>query len=170
LQQVIETERLIVRKFSIEDAPFIVELVNQPSWLRFIGDRGVRTIADAEMYLLKGPIASYERLGFGLYMTGLKEGHAPIGMCGLIKRESLDDVDIGFAFLPQYWSKGYAFEAASAVMDYGRRVLKLDRIVAIVTPDNERSIKLLKRLGLVFDSLIKVPEDGEELAVYAPGV
>jgi RimJ/RimL family protein N-acetyltransferase len=167
LHQVVETERLILRRLAITDAPFILELLNQPSWLRFIGDKGVRTIADAERYILQGPMDSYKRRGFGLYMTELKDGAVPIGICGLIKRESLDDVDIGFAFLPHYWSKGYAFEAASAVMGYGIQVLKLERIVAIVTPDNERSIKLLKRIGLVFERMMKEPEDGEELAVYA---
>ncbi|HEX7587922.1 MAG TPA: GNAT family N-acetyltransferase [Anaerolineae bacterium] len=157
---------MILRKFTLEDAPFIVDLLNQPSWLRFIGDRGIRSIDDAEKYIVNVHQASYERLGFGFYLTELKEGYTPIGMCGLIKRETLNDVDIGFAFLPQYWSKGYAFEAASAVMEYARDVLNLKRIVAIATPDNDRSIKLLKRIGMEFESMTIAPEDGEELAVY----
>ena len=166
----IETERLILRRFTIADAPFIVELLNQPSWLRFVGDRGIRTIDDAEKYIVKVHLASYELVGFGLNLTELKDGHAPIGMCGLIKRETLDDVDIGFAFLPQFWRKGYAFEAASAAMEYGRHELKLKRIVAIVMPDNERSIKLLKRIGLVFEREMIDPQDGEKLEVYARSV
>jgi ribosomal-protein-alanine N-acetyltransferase len=164
--QVVETDHLILRKFSIEDAPFILELLNQPAWLRFIGDRSVRTIEDAERYIRQGPMESYERLGFGLWLTELKDGLVPIGMCGLIKRESLEDVDIGYALLPEFWSKGYAFEAACAAMEYGKRVLKLERIVAIVTPDNERSIKLLERIGLKFESTLREP-DGSELYLYS---
>jgi [ribosomal protein S5]-alanine N-acetyltransferase len=164
---VIETERLILRRLSIEDASFILELLNQPSFLRFIGDRGVRTIKDAEKYILQGPMDSYERLGFGLYLTELKDSLASIGICGLIKRDALNDIDIGFAFLPQFWSKGYAFEAASAVMVYGRDVLKLSRIVAIVSPDNERSIRVLEKIGFKFESKMRLSEDSPELNLYA---
>ena len=166
MQPVIETDRLIIRQITIEDARFILDLLNQPSWIRFIGDKKVRTVEDAEKYIRNVYLASYERHGFGLNLVETKDNHAPIGTCGLIKRESLDDVDIGFAFLPLYWSKGYAFEAASAVMDYGRRVLKLGRIVGIATLDNESSIKLLKKLGLVFEREMIDPQDGEQLAVY----
>jgi RimJ/RimL family protein N-acetyltransferase len=164
---VIETERLILRRLSVEDASFILELLNQPSFLRFIGDRGVRTINDAEKYILQGPMDSYERLGFGLYLTELKDSLASIGICGLIKRDALNDIDIGFAFLPQFWSKGYAFEAASAVMVYGREVLKLNRIVAIVSPDNERTIKVLEKIGFKFESIMRLSEDSQELKMYA---
>jgi RimJ/RimL family protein N-acetyltransferase len=164
---VIETERLILRRLSIEDASFILELLNQPSFLRFIGDRGVRTVNDAEKYILQGPMDSYERLGFGLYLTELKDSLASIGICGLIKRDALNDIDIGFAFLPQFWSKGYAFEAASAVMVYGREALKLNRIVAIVSPGNERSVKVLERMGFKFESTVRLSEDSPELNLYA---
>jgi RimJ/RimL family protein N-acetyltransferase len=167
---IVETDRLILRQLSVEDAPFILDLLNQPAWLRFIGDRGVRTIGDAERHIRTVYMASYERHGFGLYLTELKKGSTPIGMCGLIKRESLDDVDIGFVFLPQFWSRGYAFEAASAIMQYARNLLKLNRLVAIATPDNERSIKLLKRLGLAFERMMMDPQDGVELVVYGSEV
>jgi RimJ/RimL family protein N-acetyltransferase len=113
---VIETERLLLRKLSLDDAGFIVELLNEPSFLQFIGDKGVRSLDDARAYIQQGPMAMYEQHGFGLFLTALKEGNEPIGMCGLIKRESLPDVDIGFAFLPAFWSRGYALEAATAVM------------------------------------------------------
>jgi len=165
--KILETDRLVLRQLSTLDADFILDLLNQPSFLHYIGDRGVRTIQDAENYLRKGPMESYGRLGFGLFMVELKDDQVPIGMCGLIKREALQDVDIGFAFLPHYWSKGVAFEAASAVMTYGRDVLTLDRIVAIVSPDNERSIRLLEKIGLKFEKLLKWQEDGTELKMYA---
>jgi len=117
---VIETNRLTHRKLTLDDAEFILDLLNQPSFIQFIGDRGVRTLEDAREYLSKRLIESYERFGFGLYLTLLKEGQIPIGICGLVKRDSLDDIDIGFAFLPQYWLKGYAFESASAVLTYAK--------------------------------------------------
>jgi RimJ/RimL family protein N-acetyltransferase len=136
---VIETDRLILRHLTTEDAAFILALMNDPSWLQFIGDNGVRTLEDACNYIVYGPVAMYARVGFGLYLTALKEDRTPIGICGLIKRDSLEDVDIGFAFLPQFWSQGYAYESASAVIAHGRQVLGLQRIVAITSLDNQRS-------------------------------
>ncbi len=106
--RILETDRLVLRRLAVEDAEFIFDLLNQPSFLQFIGDKGVRTIDDARNYILTGPITSYERFGFGLYLTELKPAQAPIGICGLLQRETLDDVDVGFAFLPQYWKQGYA--------------------------------------------------------------
>ena len=164
---VLETERLIVRRLSLDDAEFILALVNEPSFLRWIGDKKVRNIEDAKQYLLNGPIASYERHGFGQYLVQQKEPATPIGMCGLIKREELPDPDIGFAFLPAFWSRGFAFEAASAVMNYGRETLKLKRIVAITNPDNDASIKLLQRLGMKFEQLIRLSEDRDQVKLFA---
>src|SRR5437660_1495232 len=140
---VLETDRLALRRMSMDDATFILQLLNEPSFLRFIGDKGVRTLDDARNYILNGPIASYERFGFGLHLTQLKANDIPIGICGLLKRETLKDVDLGFAFLPQFWRKGYAFESAAAVMAYGRNAFGLKRIVAITSPANEASIKVL---------------------------
>ena len=145
---VLQTGRMTLRRLTPADAPFIRELVNEPSWIRYIGDRGVRSEEDARAYLLKGPIAMYERYGFGLWMCESRESGEALGICGLIKRDSLEDVDIGFAFLPRYWGQGYAQESAAAVLDYGREVLELDRIVAITSPDNTPSIRLLEKLGL----------------------
>jgi RimJ/RimL family protein N-acetyltransferase len=150
---VLETERLVLRPFTTDDAPFILTLLNEPSFLRYIGDKKVRTLEDARQYLLNGPIASYERNGFGLCPVELKDSQTAIGMCGLLKREELPDPDIGFAFLPDFWNKGFAFEAAAAVMNDARARLKLNRILAIVNPDNYASIKLLERLGLKFAGL-----------------
>lgn len=167
---VIETERLVLRRLAPDDADFIVELLNQPSFLRYIGDKEVRNNADAVRYIQNGPIASYERFGFGLYLVELKESEVSIGICGLLKRESLPDVDVGFAFLPDYWSLGYAFESAVAVMNYGREVLGLRRIVAITSLDNDASIRLLEKLGLRFERLIKLSEDQSEVRLFGSTV
>jgi len=165
-----ETERLRLRPIDLEDAEFVLELVNDPSWLQFIGDKGVRTLEDARTYIASGPMAMYERLGFGLYVTERRTDGVPMGMCGLIKRDGLDDVDIGFAFLPRYWGRGYAHEAAAAVMDYGRNVVGLTRIVAITSPDNESSARLLEKLGLRFDRMIRLTEGAKEDRLFVPVV
>lgn len=165
---VLETERLVLRQLTPEDAEFIVDLLNQPSFLRHIGDRGVRTVEDAQRFLVTGPMASYELHGFGLYLVVLRETDTPMGLCGLLCREGLDDVDIGFAFLPRFWSRGYAYEAAAAMMEYGRNALGLDRIVAIASADNSRSFKLLEKLGLRFERWIRLAEDQPEIKLYSP--
>jgi len=164
--KVLETDRLILRRLSTDDAEFILQLLNEPSFLRFIGDKGVRTLRDARDYILNGPVDMYNRFGFGLYLTELKDGGVPIGICGLIKRDALEDVDIGFAFLPKFWAKGYAYESASAVMTYGKDVLGLRRIVAITSPDNHASAKLLGKLGLQFERMVKLSEDAEEVRLF----
>ncbi|MGG0658493.1 GNAT family N-acetyltransferase [Rummeliibacillus pycnus] len=161
--KILETNRLILRLQTTDDAAFILELMNDPSWLRFIGDRGVRTLDDARDYILNGPVRMYEQFGFCLYLVERKEDHAKIGICGLVKRDSLKDVDIGFAFLPKYWSKGYAYEAASAVMSYGKDILGLTRIVAITSQDNKASESLLEKVGFQFEKLIQLADDPEEL-------
>lgn len=163
---VLETARLGLRELSVHDHEFILRLLNEPSFLQFIGDRGVRTPDDARRYLVNGPVASYERHGFGLYLVELKQGGIPIGMCGLIKRESLADVDVGFAFLPEFWAKGYAFESTSAVMAHARSALGLGRIVAIVSPDNAGSIRVLEKLGFVFERMIRMSENEPEIKLF----
>ncbi|MGB9178741.1 MAG: GNAT family N-acetyltransferase [Pyrinomonadaceae bacterium] len=166
----LETERLILRRLTVEDSEFILELLNDPSWLRFIGDKGVRTLDDARDYILKSLVAMYERLGFGLYLTELKGEGVPIGICGLIKRDSLEDVDIGFAFLPKFCGKGYAYESASAVMLYGKRTFGLNRLVAITSPDNYGSIRLLEKLGFNFERMVKLSDDSAEVSLFASDV
>ena len=163
----IETKRLTLREITTDDAAFILDLLNDPSFLQFIGDRGVRTLNDARDFITSRYIAAYERLGFGLYLTLLKESQTPIGICGLIKRNGLEQVDIGYAFLPQFWLKGYAFESASAVMEYARDTLGLKRILGITTPDNKGSIHVLEKLGMNFERMVKLPEDKEELMLFA---
>ena len=167
VSKVLETERLNLRRLTIDDGTFILVLVNDPDWLRFIGDRGVRTLEDARTYLLNGPLAMYARTGFALYAVELKSDGTPIGLCGLIQREGLDDVDIGFAYLPQFRAHGYAYEATSALLAYGRREFGLRRIVAITSPDNERSIQLLEKLGFVFEKMIRLPNDSDEVKLFA---
>jgi len=163
----IETERLILRQFTIDDAAFVLELVNDPAWLQHIGDRGVRTLADARAYLRKGPLASYARNGFGFNLVELKSTREPIGGCGLIKRETLADVDLGFAFLPQFRGMGYAEEAARATLKHARQVLGFDRIVAVVSPENTRSIGLLRKLGFSYErSLRLTPDDPDEISMF----
>jgi len=165
--RVLETDRLILRWLMAADAPFVLELLNDPDWIRYIGDRGVRTVEDARGYIRRGPAASYERFGFGLYLVELKGAGTPIGICGPIRRESLVDVDLGFAFLHGFRGKGYAFEAASAALDHARRVLGIPRIVAVTTPDNHRSIELLLRLGFRFERMARLAPDDIELLLYA---
>jgi ribosomal-protein-alanine N-acetyltransferase len=153
----IETSRLSIRLLGSGDEPFIVELLNQPSFIHNIGDRGVRTLDDATEYIRKGPAASYEKFGFGLFHVAIKDSGTPIGICGLLKRDTLEDVDIGFAYLERYWRQGYALEAAQAVMDFGWNTAGLKRIVAITATHNQASMRLLSKLGMKFEGVIKFP-------------
>jgi RimJ/RimL family protein N-acetyltransferase len=161
-----KTERLIISEFTFDDAAFIMELVNTPTWLENIGERNVKSEKDAKKYLENGPIKSYADHGFGLYRVGLIENNLPIGMCGLIKREMLKDVDIGFAFLPAYESKGYGFESAIAVLNFAKQI-KLQRIVAITLPSNFKSVNLLKKLNMQFENPIHFQGEEKELMLYS---
>ncbi|MER0442097.1 GNAT family N-acetyltransferase [Emticicia sp. W12TSBA100-4] len=165
MKEILETERLILRQFTLDDAPFILELLNTPTWLQFIGDRNVHSIEDAENYLLNGSLKSYAENGFGFYAVVAKENGKTIGMCGLIKRDTIPDIDIGFAFLPNLISKGFGFEIASATLDYALNVLKIKRIVAIVNPENEKSIGLIRKIGMQFESMIQFGE--KELMLFS---
>jgi len=153
---VCETERLRIRQFTNEDIIFIIKLLNEPSFIENIADKGVRTTDDALKYLQDGPVASYQKFGFGLSMVELKDSKTPIGMCGLIKRDQLDDVDIGYALLTEYAGKGYAEEAAVAVLKNGNEVHGLMRIIAVTSPTNERSIGLLEKLGFEYESMVEL--------------
>jgi RimJ/RimL family protein N-acetyltransferase len=164
---VLETERLTLRRFTVDDAQFALTLLNEPSFLRYIGDKKVRNLDDARQYILNGPIASYERDGFGLYVVELKESPAPIGMCGLLKREDLPQPDMGFAFVPAAWGKGFASEAAAEVLRDAHQNRKLQRILAITSLDNDASIKLLQRLGFTFQELIRLSSSGERVKLFS---
>jgi len=162
-----DTDRLRIRHFTLDDAEFILRLLNDPAFIRNIVDKGVRTLDDARAYLREGPIASYDRHGFGLNCVELRDSRTPIGMCGLIKRETLDDPDLGYALLPEYCSKGYAFEAASAVMAQAGGKFGMRRVVAVTNADNDRSIGLLQRLGFRFERRVALHEGEPELELYA---
>lgn len=164
----IETPRLCLRELVADDAQFILQLLNEDGFLEFIGDKGVRSLSDARQYIAKGPADSYRRFGFGLYLTSLRDNGAPIGICGLVKRDALPDVDVGFAFLSQYWSKGYASEAAAAVLVHGETVLGLTRIVAITALENHSCIAVLEKIGLRLERRIRLVEEGPELNLYGP--
>ena len=169
--KVMETDQLVLRWLTPDDDEFILELLNDPSWVRFIGDRGVRTIDDARNYIVTGPMEMYSRLGFGLFLTELKdEARTPIGICGLIKRDGLDDVDLGFAFLSRFQGKGYGFEAAAATLGYARDGLGLKRVVAITSEDNVGSARVLEKIGMKFEEMIQLPHDTEELKLFGVGV
>lgn len=144
----------------------MLALLNEPSFIRNIGDRGVRTVEDARDYIMRGPIASYARFGFGLYLVQLKAQLLPIGICGILKRDELPEPDIGFAFLPAYWSQGYALEAAAAVRDYARDTLDMPRLLAIVSPSNVTSTRLLERLGFTFESMTRLDAAAPEVKLY----
>ncbi len=173
---VLETERLRLRRFATvdesgdpadRDAAFILELLNQPAYLRFIGDKGVRDLAGARCYLETGPIASYERNGFGLYLVERKEEGDPIGLCGLIRRDNLPDVDLGYALHSSYEGRGYAVEAARAVLRYGQETHHLRRIVAITTLDNDASMRLLRKLGFLLGGQVRLEDEGPDLNLFS---
>jgi RimJ/RimL family protein N-acetyltransferase len=163
---VLETERLSLRPISVDDAEFILALLNEPSFLRYIGDKQVRNLEDARQYILNGPVASYERHGLGLLLVEMKGSQTPIGMCGLLKRDELPEPDIGFALMPDFWNKGLAFEAAAAVLQDARDRLTLQRILAITSLDNDASIKLLERLGFKFERITRLAPDREEIRLF----
>jgi RimJ/RimL family protein N-acetyltransferase len=167
LKKILETERTILRELDEKDAEFILDLLNQPSFIKYIGDRNVRTVEESRVYIKERMIISYEQFGFGMYLVGLKENKTPIGVCGFVKRDSLPELDIGFAFLADFEGKGYGFESAEAVMKYGKEVLDLNRVLAIATQDNHASHKLLEKLGFEFERLVKMPHDEEELKMFS---
>jgi len=161
-----DTERLAIRRFSAGDAAFILRLLNEPSFVQNIGDKGVRTLEQAERYLIDGPINSYLRHGHGLYLVALKGSLEPIGMCGLLKRDRFNDVDLGYAFLPEHWSSGYAYESASAILRSGNGAAPFPRVLAFVSPGNAPSIRLLEKLGFSFAGVTKLEPDAPDVLLY----
>ena len=163
---VIETPRLKIRWLEVGDAAFIYALVNDPMWIRYIGDKNISNLEDAKTYLETGPLEMYRNVGFGLNHVALKEDGTPIGICGLLKRETLEDADLGFAFLPEFRRQGYALEAATAVLDYGCTRLGIERIIAILAPDNLASAKLLRKLGFEFEKSFQKEPNLNKLDLY----
>lgn len=163
----LKTARLILTEFKVSDAPFFYELLNDPAFIEFIGDRNIKSVSDAEKYLSERIIPSYAKNGFGFYLVSTNENNVPIGMSGIIDREGLDHIDVGFAFLSKFRGKGYAFEATDAVMKYATDTLKINPIVAITSINNVKSINLLERLGLHYDKLIQLPNETEKIKLFS---
>ncbi len=163
----IETARLALMRLTDADAPFMLDLLNQPSFVENIGDRGVRTLEQARTYIENGPVASYARHGFGLYRVVVRETDQTAGICGLVKRDALEDVDIGFALLPDHWKNGYAVESALAVKNYAAAVVGLTRLVAIVSPTNWPSIRVLEKIGFAFEKNVRLAPEADELKLFA---
>lgn len=166
MTSILETERLSLREFNTTDSTFIIQLLNSEGWLKFIGDRHIKTLEQAENYLTNGPMKSYSVNGFGLSMVELKNTHTPIGMCGLIKRDNLPDIDIGFAFLEEFMGNGYAFEIAQATINFAKENLQKETILAITIPTNVRSINLLKKIGMKFEKNFSFEGSTEELMLF----
>jgi RimJ/RimL family protein N-acetyltransferase len=164
---IFQTERLRLREFNENDAAFIVELVNSEGWLKYIGDKNVKTEDQARDYLINGPIKSYKDNGYGLYLVELKNEKIPIGMCGIMKRDNLESPDIGYAFLPIYMGQGYAFEIAEQTLRYAKDQLNINKILAITNPENKASIKLLGKLGLTFQKMIDATNHSIELNLFS---
>lgn len=164
---VTQTERLVLRHLTPEDAEFILELLNEPDWIKYIGDRGIRTVEGAKEYVLEGPMTMYAEHGIGLYLVELKEQAVPIGICGLLHRDFLKDVDLGFAILSKYWGKGYAYEAAKATLSYGAEELGYRRIVGFTSLDNVKSANLLQKLGMKDEGKIKYASTAEDVRLFA---
>ena len=164
---IVETTRLSIRELTVDDAEFILDLVNEPSFLEHIGDKGVRDLEGARKFILEGPWASHRERGFGQFLVQLKDGGDPIGVCGILYREALDVSDIGCAYLPKYWRQGYAYEAAVAVMEYGRSKLGVEKIVGLTSEENVASIKALEKLGMRFEKMVKMSEDDPGTALYS---
>jgi RimJ/RimL family protein N-acetyltransferase len=167
MKYIIETERLRLREFSLHDCEFIIELLNSPGWLKFIGDRNVRTTEQAKHYLENGPLKSYKINSYGLSLVEKKDDGKAIGMCGILNRDSLDNPDIGFAFLPNFNGKGYALEIVSATMIYAKDKLGISKIGAITVADNFKSIRLLEKIGLKYNKEFRFPNSEEELLLYS---
>lgn len=163
----LETERLILRHLTVDDAPLMFELWNDPDFIRFVGDRGIRTLDDSRAALEEGALAMYEDVGYGPYRLTLKASGEDLGICGLFRRENLADPDIGFGLLPAFRQAGYAQEASVAVLGYARDGLGLGRVNAIASMENLRSVQLLEKLGFMYERDVRMPDDDVDIALFA---
>ena len=164
---VIQTERLNLREVTEADAAFVLELLNDPDFVRYVADRGVRTLEDARRYISERFVESYRRNGFGFWLVEPKDSNVSAGICGLVKRDALPDIDVGYAFLPSFRSKGYAYESAAAVLAYARDTLGLRRLLAITDRDNVASIRVLEKLGMKFERMFSLSPDEPEVRLFA---
>ena len=162
----IETDRLNLRLFDTNDSAFVFRLMNEPDWLRFIGDRGINSIDDAVVCIRDRLIASFAESGIGMYLVELKDTGVPVGICGLVNRDSIEGIDLGFALLKEYEGNGYAYESATAVMQYASVGLRIKKLAAITDPENASSIKLLEKLGFEFLRMVSVNNDQEPIKLY----
>ncbi|MDQ6654649.1 MAG: GNAT family N-acetyltransferase [Verrucomicrobiota bacterium] len=165
--KVLETERLVLRRLTLADAGLMLELLNDPSFIRNVADRNVRTLEEAENYLTTKMLPVYEQHGFGFYRVELKATGEPIGTCGLAKRENIDDIDIGYGLLERFAGTGYATEAARGVLEYARHVLGLQRVVGFTSPANHASIHVLEKLGLRYEKMLQLPGFNAPSMVFA---
>lgn len=163
----LSTNRLLIRKACLEDASFLLKLLNTPAFLKNIGDRNVRTLDDAKNYIISKYFEVYNTLGYGYYMLVTKDTNTIIGTAGLVNREGLDGIDVGFALLPDFKGKGYGYEATKAIMQYATTTYGIKTYLAITLPSNEPSQRLLEKLGLKFKKMIFIPNDPEELMLYS---
>lgn len=166
-EPVVETERLRMRELTEDDAEFVFRLLPDPEVMEGIGYRGVETLEDARRFIRRGPWTNQPRPGLGHFLVEEKASGEPTGTCGLLYRDNLDVIDVGFAFLPEFWGRGYATEAAGAMLDHGRRTLGIERIVGLTSPDNAGSIRVLEKLGMSFEREVKMSEDDPGSVLYA---
>ena len=160
------TDRLRLRRLTIDDAPLMLAIWNDPGFVQYVGDRGIRSLAEAEEAMRDGVLRLYEEFGYGPYAMDRKEGGPAIGICGLFRRDGFDDPDVGFAVLPAFRGKGYVYEAARSVVDYARDGLGVSRLKAIVSPDNAASVAIIRKLGLEFEKMHRMPGDEDDVALY----
>ena len=166
MSEILQTERLILHKLTLNDTDFIIELVNSPGWLQYIGYRNIHTKEDAIRYLVDGPLKSYEQNGFGLLLIQLKSTKTPIGMCGLLKRDVLLLPDLGYALLPAYEGKGYITESTSAYLAYVAQELQIEKLMAITSVNNEKSIRVLEKLHFVFERYMNMSGDDHPVRLF----
>lgn len=159
-----------MRWLTLEDAELMLMIWNDPAFVMHVGDRGIRTIDQARAEISKGAMRLYQDFGFGPYRVALKQGDEAVGICGIFRRDGMDEPDIGFSTLPHYCNCGYAYESASAVVSYARDVLKLPRLVAIVSPENAASIGLIEKLGLQFETMLRLPGEDHDVGRYGIGL
>jgi len=163
----LETERLSMRRLTLDDAGLMLAIWNDPAFVFHVGDRGIRTIAEARKNMSEGALKLYEDYGYGPYRVALKSDDTAVGSCGLFRREGLKDADIGYGFLPEFCRRGYAYESARAVLEHARADIGLARIIAIVSPDNAASIGLTEKLGLRFEKTARLPGEGKDVSLYS---
>lgn len=163
----LETRRLELRRLTLDDAQLMLAVWNDPAFLRYVGDRGIRTLAAARAALLDGALKLYAEHGFGPYRMSRKADGVDVGICGLFRRDGLPDTDIGFSTLPQYCGQGFGYEAARAVIEHARVDAQLERLTALVTPDNVASIRLIEKLGLIFEKMVRIPGEDSDVCLYA---